>query len=214
MSIWLVVPVKSLRDGKSRLAPSLEPAERRAFVEWLLVRTLEQAAQFPGLERTLLVSACEETRACASARGARVLEERAPCGLNSALRQAQLALSELGATRMLMVSGDLPLLETQDLRELAAASSTDIIALAPDRTRQGTNGLCLDARACFDFSFGPDSFARHLDCVRRLNLQCALVDRRGLAFDVDVPDHLAELRIESAQPRVIQARVRAVQGTL
>ena len=70
MRLWLVVPVKSLRDGKSRLAPVLSVAERRAFNEWLLVRTLQQAALFPGLERTLLVSACEEACACASAQGA------------------------------------------------------------------------------------------------------------------------------------------------
>jgi 2-phospho-L-lactate guanylyltransferase len=132
MSLWLVVPVKSLRDGKSRLAPALSVAERRAFNQWLLVRTLRQAALFPGLERTLLVSACEEACACASAQGAQVLKERTLGGLNEALRQAQRWLSELGATRMLAVSGDLPLLRAQDLRQLAGAVSAHTIALAPD----------------------------------------------------------------------------------
>jgi 2-phospho-L-lactate guanylyltransferase len=194
MSVWLVVPVKSLRDGKSRLAPALGSAERRAFIEWLLVRTLEQAAHFPGLERTLLVSPCEAARASATACGARVLEEHAPGGLNNALRQAQLALSELGATRMLTVSSDLPLLRAQDLRHLASASSAGTVVLAPDRNRQGTNGLCLHTSVCFDFSFGPNSFERHLDCVRQLSMQSVIVDRPGLAFDVDIPDHLTELR--------------------
>ncbi len=198
MSVWLVVPVKSLRDGKSRLASALNPAERRALIEHLLARTLQQAAQFPGLDRTLLVSACEDARARAKSLGANVLEEHAPFGLNSALRQAQSALREHGATRMLMVSCDLPLLEAEDLRALARASSADAVALAPDRGRQGTNGVCLPISIAFDFSFGTNSFARHLDCARERNLRSTAVDRPGLAFDVDLPEHLDELRAVDA----------------
>jgi 2-phospho-L-lactate/phosphoenolpyruvate guanylyltransferase len=194
MSPWLVVPVRSLRDGKSRLAPAFDAQQRRAFVEWLLVRTLERAAQFPGLERTLVVSACNEARAQASARGARVIEERAPGGLNNALRQAQLALRDAGVTRMLMVSSDLPLLQAEDLQCLAAASSAGAIAIAPDRTRQGTNGISLCAATDFDFSFGPNSFQRHLERLRQLDVDSTIVERTGLAFDVDVPNDLAELR--------------------
>jgi 2-phospho-L-lactate guanylyltransferase len=199
MSVWLVVPVRSLRDGKRRLAPALATMQRSAFIERLLARTLEQASQFPGLERTLLVSPCEEARARASACGARVLDERAPHGLNQALQQAQLALNDLDATRMLMVACDLPLLQAEDLRRLASASSVGTIALAPDRTRQGTNGICLDTRVAFEFSFGPNSFQRHLECVRQLDMRSTIVDPAGLAFDVDTPEDLVELRaLESA----------------
>lgn len=201
MSLWLVVPVRSLRDGKSRLAPALEAQQRRAFVEWLLVRTLEQAAQFPGLEHTLVVSACDEARARASARGVTVIEERAPGGLNNALRQAQLALRQAGVTRMLMVSSDLPLLQAQDLQCLAAASSAGAIAIAPDRARQGTNGISLHAAVDFDFAFGPNSFQRHLERVQQLDIASAIVERTGLAFDVDVPDDLTELRALELQNR-------------
>jgi 2-phospho-L-lactate guanylyltransferase len=194
MSLWLVIPVRSLRDGKSRLAPVLDAPQRFAFNEWLLVRTLEQASRFPGLERTLVVSPCEEARARACACGARVLAEYAPEGLNQALREAQLALTGLEATRMMTVACDLPLLQTKDLRRLAGASSAGTIALAPDRTRQGTNGICLEARAAFDFSFGSNSLERHLHYVRQLGLRSTIVDSAGLAFDVDTPEDLAELR--------------------
>jgi 2-phospho-L-lactate guanylyltransferase len=201
MSLWLVVPVKSLRDGKSRLAPALDVEQRRAFVECLLARTLKRAAQFPGLEHTMVVSACNEARAHASACGATVIEERAPGGMNNALRQAQLALRNAGATRMLMVSSDLPLLQPEDLQCLAAALSAGAIAIAPDRARQGTNGIGLLAAMDFDFSFGPNSFQRHLEQARHLDVDSAIVERTGLAFDVDVPNDLAELRALEQQHR-------------
>jgi len=201
MSLWLVVPLRSLRDGKSRLAPALDPDQRYRLVEWLLTRTLEQAAQFPGLDRTLVVSPCEQARARALAAGARVLEEHAPGGLNHALRQARLALRGFAAARMLMISCDLPLLQAEDLRRLTSASSATTIALAPDRTQQGTNGVCLGSEIDFEFSFGPDSFERHVARARRLGKRVALVERDGLAFDLDLPADLTELEQRSAKYR-------------
>jgi 2-phospho-L-lactate guanylyltransferase len=117
-----------------------------------------------------------------------------PGGLNDALRQAQLALRSFGAARMLMVSCDLPLLEADDLKFLADASSATTIALAPDRARQGTNGICLGSEIDFEFAFGPDSFERHVARIRRLRKRVALVERDGLAFDLDLPADLMELK--------------------
>jgi 2-phospho-L-lactate guanylyltransferase len=193
MSVWLVVPMKSLRQGKSRLAPALDPVQRQAFLERLLVRTLEQAAQFPGLERTLLVSGCSETRARAAEFGAQVLQERAGVGLNGALRQARLAVRHRGASHMLVVPCDLPLLRADDLRSLADSGSARSVGIAPDRARQGTNGLCLKPSLEFAFSFGPESFAHHLEQVRQLGMQCVAVESTGLAFDVDLPEDLVHL---------------------
>jgi 2-phospho-L-lactate guanylyltransferase len=86
------------------------------------------------------------------------------------------------------------LLQPEDLQCLAAASSAGAIAIAPDRARQGTNGIGLHAAVDFDFSFGPNSFQRHLERVQQLDVVSAIVERAGLAFDVDVPDDLTELR--------------------
>ena len=193
MSVWLVVPMKSLREGKSRLAPVLDSTRRRAFLERMLLRTLERAARFPGLERTLLVSGCSETRTRAAELGAQVIEEGAGVGLNGALRQAQIEVRRLGASHMLVVPCDLPLLEADDLRRLAEPASAHSIGIAPDRVRQGTNGLCLEASLEFAFSFGPESFARHLEHVRQRGMQCVTVESAGLAFDVDLPEDLAHL---------------------
>jgi len=200
MSLWLVVPVKSLREGKSRLASALEPGRRAALVEQLLVHTLDQAAQFPGLQRTLVVSACDQARRLARACGARALKERAPGGLNDGLRQAHAVLAELGATQMLMVASDLPLLSADDLEQLAAAASASMVALAPDRSGQGTNGLCVPLAAPFEFAFGANSFARHVNCVQRLGMGSVIVERAGLAFDVDLPEDLSALHALETPP--------------
>ncbi len=192
MNPWLVIPVKSLRDGKTRLASALDPVQRREFMDRLLVHTLDQAAQFPGLERTLVVSACSETRIRASALGAHVLNESGR-GLNAALKLAHDNLQQRSTTQMLVVPCDLPLLGSEDLRYLSRLAMSEAIAIAPDRRERGTNGLCFDSSLDFSFEFGPDSYARHKHNARRMQRDHAAVISPGLAFDVDTPDDLAEM---------------------
>jgi len=193
MKPWLVLPMKSLREGKSRLATALDARQRHELLEHLLLRVLERAAEFPGLGQTLLVSGCAQTRARAAGLGARTLEETPEVGLNGALRQAQEELCRRNASRMLVIPCDLPLLETDDLRRLADGAAARRIAIAPDESGEGTNGLCFDASLDFDFSFGPHSFARHVEQIRRVGLQYLAVRTPGLAFDLDLPQQLGRV---------------------
>lgn len=192
-ALWVVVPVRSFRDGKRRLAPVLEVGQRTALVQWLLAHTLDQTTEFPGVSRTLVVTACRDVSAWVSNLGVGVLEESGMAGLNSALRQAQAAVVARGGSRMLVVSSDLPLLQARDLQHLADAASKGVLALAPDRTDQGTNAMCLPVSRPFDFAFGPNSFLRHCERAQVLNLESVIVRRPGLAFDVDLPVDLSEL---------------------
>jgi len=204
MNLWVVVPVRSLRDGKRRLAPVLDAGQRAELVQWLLAHTLNQAAEFPGLIRTLVVTACPEVSALVSNLGIHVLKEAGPGGLNSAVREAQARVVALGGSRMLVVSCDLPFLQPHDLRQLADAASDGVLAVAPDRTAKGTNAMCLPVSRAFDFAFGPDSFSRHCERAEMLDLECVIVRRPGLAFDVDLPLDLSELHgvIPLLPPRV------------
>jgi 2-phospho-L-lactate guanylyltransferase len=197
MSVCLVLPLKSLHEGKTRLAAALRNSERAALIEQLLAHTIEQAAQFPGLGHTLLVSACEQARARARQYGVRVLDEPVP-GLNHALQHARTTLWAEGVAKMLIVPCDLPLLNAEDLRCLADASTPHSVPIAPDRGRRGTNGLCLPASAPFQFAFGDHSFELHRRMSERLQFSVTEVDRPGLAFDVDTPADLVQLRAVSS----------------
>lgn len=190
---WLVLPMKSLREGKSRLAPVLGPRQREELLEHLLRRVLERAAEFPGLAQTLLVSGCAQTRARAASEGVHTLEEAQGAGLNGALRQAQMQLRRVHAARMLVIPCDLPLLETDDLRRLADGAAPRRVAIAPDENGEGTNGLCFETSLDFDFSFGPQSYARHVEQIRRCGLQHLAVNTPGLAFDLDLPPQLGRI---------------------
>ena len=193
MNVCLVLPLKSLRGGKTRLQAVLREQERATLIQQLLAHTLGEAARFPGVEHTVLVSACEEARTRARTYGVNVLDEPIP-GLNHALEHARDWVRARGAEQMLIVPCDLPALSAGDLRCLAQASSGGAIALSPDRDRRGTNGMCLPTSLALQFAFGPGSFDRHRAAIERLHLRVVEVERPGLAFDVDTPEDLAQLR--------------------
>jgi 2-phospho-L-lactate/phosphoenolpyruvate guanylyltransferase len=202
MSVCLVLPLKSLREGKTRLSSALDAGKRAALIERLLAHVLDQAAVFPGLQHTILVSACEHARGFAEQRGASVLDEPVP-GLNPALGRALLTVRALEYRKMMIVPCDLPLVDADDLRCLSGAASSQAIAIAPDRSGLGTNGICLPAGSEFAFSFGENSFTRHAATVTRLRLQVGRVERPRLAFDVDTPAdlwHLHNLESTAALP--------------
>ena len=58
---WLLLPVKSLLRGKRRLAPLLNQFERRDLNEFFLRRTVKIAAEFPGIQRTAVISEADDT---------------------------------------------------------------------------------------------------------------------------------------------------------
>lgn len=213
MSDWLVVPVKSVREGKTRLANVLAPTQRRALMEQLLAHILAQAAQYPGLDKTVIVSRCGETRSRAIELGAHAIAESS-FGLNAAIKQGQLTVRQWGASKMLVVPCDLPMLDSDDLRTLSRLSKPGLIVIAPDRRGIGTNGLCLDPRLEFTFQFGEDSYHGHIASTVRLGLEHDTASCPGLAFDVDTPEDLAEwYRAEQRQYRTSQLSAERHYGT-
>jgi len=120
MTTWAIVPVKPLRRAKSRLSSVLGAEERLELSREMLNRVLEALAKVPEIERTLLVSRDSEAMALARHHGARTLSERPPIDLNQALQQATRAAVGSGASAVLVVPADLPLVTADDLRELVS----------------------------------------------------------------------------------------------
>ena len=218
-SAWIVIPVRSLTDGKRRLASVLEPPERATLVRRLFLRTLD-AARAAG-PPVLVVSPDPAALGLARDRGATGLEEPRPVELNHALELAAREAAARGADALLVVSADLPDLEAADLHAMlpspptdpiasasAAALSTDgaaadrneagagtgagdaLVRIAPDETGAGTNALYVRPPGLLAFEYGATSCRRHLEQARARGARVERVDRPGLRFDLDTPDDL------------------------
>ncbi len=208
---WIVLPVRGEAAGKSRLAAVLDPIERMRLNRKLLRRTLDVIEAWQGsLACCVVVSPCTRTLAAARTRGAVALREPLPGrGLNRAAALGARRAQRQGARRVLILPGDLVLLDAAALCAMARAASLGTrAAIAPDRAGSGTNALLFPAGARFEFGFGPDSFARHMAALRAHGYAVSVRPEHGLRFDLDTPQDLAAIAEATRRDRFHPGRRR------
>lgn len=185
---WALVPVKRRTDCKSRLAGRLGAEARLSLVRFMLEHVLESLAAAPSIGRIAVVSPERDSVPPEIA----VLGD-AGRGLNQALNDAQRELLAQGASELVVLPGDLPLVTAEDIEALVRQGRQTGFALATDVAGTGTNALYLRPAAGFRFRFGPGSCRRHVAEAIRLGLRPGFVRARGLEFDVDATDDLIRL---------------------
>jgi len=189
----VVLPVRGVGQGKSRLAPVLDTTERARFNRWLLKRTLGIIARWQGgLGRCIVVSSCAQTLLIAKRANALALAEPRPSrGRDRAVDRAVGEATRQGARRVLVLPSDLPRLSVAALDALAdRAAAGSHCVIAPDSARTGTNALLLNARGRFAFSYGPGSCARHVQASRSRGWTISVCVHPALALDIDTPHDL------------------------
>ena len=196
---WALVPAKAPGVGKSRLASALGDAERAALVETMLAHVLDTLLDSAAVERVLLLG---PDRPSLDPRIERI--DEAGDGLNAALDTAfrEIAARPGAPDRLIVIHGDLPLLQRADVRLLCTVPD-DKIGIAPDRHGVGTNALSLPLPRAreFVFRFGTDSAARHVREAEEhiFGIQTILSD--GLEKDIDEPVDLGMPNMCSAPRR-------------
>jgi 2-phospho-L-lactate guanylyltransferase len=195
MKTIAILPVKAFGAAKQRLSPALAGKAREELAEAMAGDVLAALGQVPELDGVLVVTADSRARAAALRAGADAVHDDEQAGQSpAALAGIRTALSA-GAGRVLLVPGDTPMLDPGEVSMLlgAAERAGAPVAIVPDRHGTGTNALVLTPPEAISPSFGPGSFARHMEAARAAGLP-ALVDRpRTLTLDVDTREDLGEL---------------------
>jgi 2-phospho-L-lactate guanylyltransferase len=187
----LVIPVKSLGDGKSRLAPLLTPMERAALTLAMFEDVLDAATSLDGWE-TWVVSPDEQVLELAlGRRGHAVVEDRP--SLAGAIQQVEEEATARAAEALAILPADTPLVTHAAL--LDALHTLGPVVVAPSRDERGTNLLLRRPPSVIPSRFGADSFRRHLEAAAERDLPIAVLEREEIAFDLDEPsDILTVLR--------------------
>lgn len=196
-SLWVLIPVKNLVNAKQRLSGILSPSERRALSQAMVEDMLELLDTVPGIDGVLLVSDDSTAELLAYRYGARLIAEKGHSqGLNAAVSQAAAYLPALGASHMLVLHGDLPLICADDIKALIAGLPTlgqAMVRLVPDASRQGSNALLCSLPAPIEFAYGHNSFALHCEACRRQGVAAEQVCLDSLQLDIDTPQDLQAL---------------------
>jgi 2-phospho-L-lactate guanylyltransferase len=186
-----LVPAKPLSLAKTRLGTLLADADRAAVTYAMFADVVAALLAATRIDRVLVVTADERLAAYARAAGAGVVDEGAPRGLNGAVVLGTDAALRQGASAVLVVLSDVPLLHAADVDELVARTPRPGVALVPSKEGTGTNAIVRSPGAAIPPCFGGRSLERHVTAAERHRLACAIWRNIPMGFDVDVPEDLA-----------------------
>ncbi len=101
---------------------------------------------------------------------------------------------EWGATTLVLVPTDVPLLKATEIESLVAtalALPAPRVAFVPSADGTGTNAMVRTPPDVIESRFGPGSFAAHLEQARACQAAVAVARPEGLVWDLDTPDDVA-----------------------
>jgi 2-phospho-L-lactate guanylyltransferase len=204
--VGLIVAVKRLAAAKTRLAPMFSAPARENIVLGMLVDTLSAAARVSSVGLITVVTPDDAAAAAAIGLGADVLADPTPDGhpdpLNNAIAAAERVVSE-SLSNIVVLQGDLPALQTRELREAIAEARQHHRSFVADRLGSGTAALCAFGVALGP-RFGLDSAALH----HNSGATQLTGEWPGLRCDIDTPEDLAIARGLGMGP----ATTRAIEG--
>jgi 2-phospho-L-lactate guanylyltransferase len=139
------------------------------------------------VEKIVVVSSDVTLLSLAQDFGAWVVDEGQPRGLNGAVSLGTEFCLQQGATALLVLLADLPLVEPDDV-DLLFRQGDEVgkgIVLVPCKDGDGTNAFLRVPPLVMPPCFGGPSLEAHRVTARRYEVGCRVVEIPHIAFDLD-----------------------------
>lgn len=193
MSTIAILPAKRFESAKQRLAPAVQLGHRRALVESMFTDALLALRRVAAIDQIFVITADPVASRIAGGYDAIAVEDTTASHSEAATLGVARALA-MGATRVLLVPGDCPLLDPAELEQLLARPvPARSVLIVPDRHGEGTNSLVLTPPDVMTPAFGEGSRRRHADLAVAHGATPEVVPVPSLALDIDTPEDLEEL---------------------
>ncbi len=191
---YILIPVKDLSQAKQRLATLMTPEERQRLAWVMLEATLAAAAKVCNADRVAVVTLYQPAIALAEAYGMEVLLEKQQFSESASVDFGSRAVKQRGASAVLRLPADLPLITTEDIETILAHSlPAPSAVMVPSRDGRGTNAILRSPADVFPSHFGPDSLARHLRAAAQAQARTRVILLPRIALDIDEPEDIAVL---------------------
>lgn len=187
-----VLPVKNPQNAKQRLNGFLPAPDREVLARLLYRQTLAALCRASGIDRVVVATSDPEVATHAREAGALVFEEAEQLSHSASADEACRRLAEMGATTVLLVPIDVPLVTSEDFARLASSARPGVIVV-PSSDGTGTNALVRTPPDVICSRFGPGSFLAHFEEARVRGVPAEELRLPGLMFDIDTPEDVAEL---------------------
>ncbi len=200
----ILIPVKNLENAKERLSSVLSPAERRALAEAMLGDVLQAAASVNHQNRIAVVTSDPLATALAWQYGFGIIADPENLGESDAIAYATEHCVANGEDSTLVIPGDIPLVQAEDIEQVLAAAPAQGSVLVPGWDGRGSNAVLRRPAGLFPLRFGNDSFPPHLLAARATGQPCIVLRLPRIGLDVDNPADLSQLLAAAGNTRAQQ----------
>lgn len=201
--IFALLPVKDPRNAKQRLSTLLTAPQREALARAMYEQVLDTLLSVEGLDRVVVVTSDPAAARLAQRRRVEVFEEREQQGHSHSADTAARRAMDLGATTVILLPIDVPLVTKSEIEQLIAAAGPGVV-IVPSSDGTGTNALVRTPPNAIQSRFGPSSFRAHVDQAEALGLAVKVLRPPGLVFDIDTPEDIAELMERAPTCRIAE----------
>jgi 2-phospho-L-lactate guanylyltransferase len=205
--IFALLPVKSPRNAKQRLSGFLSPEQRETLARAMYEQVLGTLCSVRGLDRVVVATSDPGIAERARRHGVEVFEEDQQVSHSHSADLAAQRAMELGATSIILLPIDVPLVTQAEIEDLVEHARHGVIVV-PSGDGTGTNALVRYPPNAMKACFGPGSFRAHCGLAESLGIPLKVLRPPGILFDLDTPEDVAEL-LERAPNTPIGRLLRA-----
>ena len=199
---FVIVPVKDLSKAKERLSSLLSQNERTALAYAMLEDVLLALQRSKLADRKLIVTLDAKAIEIARALGIEVILETKQNGESASVDYASQIAKDMGATSVLVIPGDSPLIKSEDIDfVLEREKGTPSIIFVPARDEYGTNAILRKPPDAIPSMFGDDSFNKHKSEANERNIPFETYDNPRIGLDIDRPEDLKELVFQKSDTK-------------
>ncbi|GJM15667.1 MAG: hypothetical protein DHS20C13_09940 [Thermodesulfobacteriota bacterium] len=191
---FVIVPVKDLSKAKERLS-SLLPQSIRTELAYVMLEDVLSALKGSKLaDRKFIVTLDTKAIEIAKSMGIEVILETEQNGESASVDYASQIAKDMGATSVLVIPGDAPLITSEDIDfVLEKEKGTPSITFIPARDEFGTNAILRNPPDAIPSMFGDDSFNKHKDEADKNSIPYESYQNSRIGLDIDRPEDLKEL---------------------
>jgi len=199
MKATVLIPIKALKNAKSRLAGFIDPTQREKLTLLMFEHVIKTVKTVDDQLEIFVVSFDKKAITTAESLGIKSISEKIS-GHNRALTFAAKKINQ--NIPVITLSADLPLLTNADIKQMLTLSKRSTIVLAQSKEKTGTNAIIMKRPLLIPYQFGEHSLAKFIDSAKKQSLTTTIYFQKSIAFDVDTITDLQEL--QTINPKLLQ----------
>ena len=193
---FIIVPFKNFKLAKTRMRKDLSARETEKIVERMLTHVLEEVSKSEMSEANFIITNDKKAINIANRFGVKIIEEDKQLSESASVDCASKILIEKGATSVLRIPGDLPLLSFKDIDAIfKEAEQSNSCIVVPSKSGSGTNAMLRTPPDIIQSFFGENSLEKHIKEFEDKEVQYKIIENKNIGLDIDCLNDLEHFRI-------------------